>query len=301
MKKNKFKPLILIVINELCGSDAVTPKNTGTSGAECIEGVLEKQFVARTGFSFATVTAFKTKSAWITAIENKDIVPLFAARVVTNANTEPTVYTTGDFSYQTSPGAKIITYENYLGFCSYSALVSYENSEYTQVFDYNSDGSFVGVYQEDGSVKGQDIKLTVGIRQNTVLDKPSTTLVTTNYLNFKQIINNAVVIKPIFGQDLKGIFDVQLEQVSATATTIKFKAILECGKRPLNSLESGDILVKSALGVTKTFSFVSADDDNVYILTGTGFVSGDTVEIDGVIVQGDIMYEGDAKLKIVVT
>lgn len=298
MKKNKLTPLILIVINELCGSDAVTPKNTGTSGAECIEGVLEKQFVARSGFSFPTVAAFKSRAAWIEAIENKDIVPLFAAQVVTNANTEPTVYTTGNFSYQTSPGAKIITYENYLGFCSYSALVSYENSDYTQVFDYNTDGSFVGVYQEDGSVKGQDIKLTVGIRQNTVLDKPATTLVTVNYLNFKQIINNAVVIKPTFGQDLKGIFDVQLEQVSASATTIEFKAIVECGKRPLNSLIAANVIVRDAAGAVQTVSFVAADADGVYTITGTGFATGYTVEINGVVTQGDMMYEGEGVLTI---
>jgi len=299
---NQISPfIVLLVINELCGGENSKPKNTGSNGVECLEGVLERLFVARSGFQFPTFADFKDKDKWLDAIEAKDIVPLYTAYTVANANTDATTFTAGTFSYETSPAAKITTYESYLGFCSHAALKSYANSGYTQVFELNNDGSIVGVNVDGGAVKGQDLqRLGVGIRQRPVPDKPATTLVTVAYKDYNQLEDNACVIKPTWGSELHGIFDVHLTQVSASATSIKFKAITDCGNRPLTSLVAGDIVVKNAAGVVQTVTFVPADGDGIYEVTGTGFANGFTVEIDGVVTIVATMYEGDEPLIVAV-
>jgi len=294
--------LCMAIINELCGSDTSKPKNTGFSGKQCLEGLMEKVAVARDGFSFDSLADFKDKDKWLEAIANKDIVPLFDAYVVTPANTDATQYTVGNFSFETASAVKITTFESYLGFCSHAALKSYANSEYTQVFEFNNDGSILGVGNEDGSVKGQDLKdLNVGIRTIATSDKPATTLVRLTYKDYNQLEDNAVVIKPSWSPaDIDGIFDVELEFVSATATTIKFKATRECGHAPVLVLTTADVVVKNASGVVQTTSFVGADANGVYTLTGTAFATGYTVEIDGVVTVVDTLYEGVEPMPITV-
>ena len=299
---NRVSPfIVLLIINELCGEENSAPRNTGNNGNECLEGVLQLQFAARSGFSFPTLADFKSREAWLDAIEAKDIVPLYTARAVANANTDPTLYTTGDFEYQTSPGAEITTYECYLGFCSHSALYSYVNSDYTHVFELNTDGSILGINTATGAIKGRDAKITVGIRQRPVLDKPATTPVRVNYKDYKDVINNAVLIKTTWGADLRGIFDVNLTQVSATSTSIRFKAITDCGNRPLTTLTASDIIVRNAAGVVQTVTFVPADANGEYRVTGTTIVDGWTIEVDGVVVIGEVMYEADGVLTVDVT
>jgi len=285
------------VINELCGIDVAQPRNTGSNN-ECIEGVLKLQFAARTGFAFPTLTAFKTKQAWLDAIEAKDIIPLYTARVVTNANTDPVFYTTGDYRFQTAPPVEGLTYECYLGLCSHAALDSIQNTEYNQLFDLNNDDSFLGVMNEDGSVRGRKATINVGIRQRPVLDKPATTLVTVTYADYKDIVNNGVLVKTTFGSDLRGIFDIVLNQVSATTTTIRFTAITDCGNRPLTTLTGTDVIVRNAAGVIQTVTFVPADANGVYQITATAVADGWTVEVDGVIVIVDTMYEADGVLTV---
>lgn len=302
--QNHFVPLFCMgIVNELCGTGAKQTKNTGFSGSQCLEGLMEKPAVARDGFTFASVADFKSKDAWLEAIQNKDIVPLFDAYVVTSANTEATTYTAGNFSYETAPAVKITTFESYLGFCSHAALKSYKGSDYTQVFEFNNDGSLIGVDAGDGKVKGQDLKdFNVGIRNIATADKPAFTLVRMTYRDYNELEDNAVAVKPDFtAADIDGIYDVELSQVSATSTTIKFKATRDCGNAPVLTLTAGDIVVKNASGVTQTVSFVAADADGVYTVTGTGFANGYTVEIDGVVAVTDVLYEGVEPLTITVS
>lgn len=299
--KNKF--ICLLIINELCGTATKKPKNTGHRGAQCLEGVMEKVALGKSGFRFDTVATFKDKTVWREEIAAKNIVPLFDAYVVTPANTEATSYTTGNFNYETAPAVKITTFESYLGFCSHAALKSYAGTEYDQVFEFNNDGSLVGVYVDGGKVKGQNLKdLNVGIRSIATSDKPSTTVVRLTYADYNELEDNAVVVKPDWTHnDLGGIFDIELTQVSATSTEIKFKALWDCGTAVVTNLVAADVVVKDAAGVVQTVSFVVADANGVMTVTGTGFATGYTLEIDGVIIQTEIIYEGVAPLVITVT
>ena len=101
---------------------------------------------------------------------------------------------------------------------------------------------------------------------------------------------------------MEGIFDVQLAQVSATATTIKFTASAGCsgGGALVTSLIAANIVVKNAAGAIQTVSFVTADANGVYTLTGTGFANGHTVSLNGVVAQTTIMYESPEPLVVTI-
>lgn len=305
MQKSVSPFIILAIFNRLCGTTSNPPKNTGHRGAQCLEGVMIKSAVARNGFAFASIEDFENLEKWKEAIAAKDIIPLYDSYVITAANTEATNYTTGNFSYETAPATKITTFESYLGFCSHAALKSVAKTEYDQIFEFNNDGSVVGVDAGPGTgtarkVKGQNLKeLNVGMRQVATSEKPATTLVRLTYEDYNELEDNAVVIKPSWSaSDVEGIFDVDLELVSATSTTIKFKAHRDCSSALVTTLEAGDIVVKNAAGVTQTVTFVEADADGVYTLTGTSVANGWTVALDGVVVQTEITLEGTEPLVV---
>lgn len=282
--------------SELCDNTVKVVKNTGQRGLPCLEGTLIKGAVAKQDFRFATFASFKTLADWNTAIANKDIIPLYDAYEVADENTEATKYETGNFSYETSPAVKKTGFESYLSFCSHAALATLRGSEYSQMFEFNSDGSVVGIYDDDGvKIKGQDLKdLNIGIRNRATKDKVPFTKVIATYRDFKELEERYAVAKPTSwtAADVDGIYDVILEQVSASSTSIKVRVKEECSGAKVTTLVAGDFIVKDNTGATETVTFVPYDaDEDVYEFTGTGFVDDFTVQLDGVVVAGELKYE----------
>lgn len=290
------------VIIELCKGSNSKTRNTGAN-EQCFEGILERPFVAKKSFRFASLTAFKDVTVWKAAIANKDIVPLYDAYEVAAANTEATKFESGNFSYETSPAVKKTQFECFLGFCSHRALKSYNNSEYTQVFEFAKGNGLIGVDAGDGKIKGQDLSnLSVGIRNIATKDKPAFTQVTFTYRDYNELEDSPVVVKPTWDTtDVPGIFDVNLELVSATSTSIKFKALSGCGSDPLTSLVGGDIVLRDVAGAVQSPTFVPADANGIYELTGTVLTTGFTVDLNGVVVKTEYMYEAESPLTITVT
>ncbi|HEX8576976.1 MAG TPA: hypothetical protein VF677_11845 [Flavobacterium sp.] len=288
---------------EICNSGKSKPRNTGEN-EQCFEGILEKIFVAKKNFRFANLQAMKDVSVWKTAIQNKDIVPLYNAYEVAPANIEAKKFESGNFSYETAKAIKKTTFECFLGFCSHRALKTYANSEYTQVFELTDTGVILGVNTSDGSIKGQDVSIAVDIRTIQVSGKVPFTKVTLTYRDYEELEDGAVGIKPTWDTEtqLQGIFDLNLEQVSATATTIRFKALAGCsgGGALVTSLVAANIVVKNAVGQVQTVSFVAADPDGIYTVTGTGFAAGFTISLNGVVAQTTIMYESPEPLTITI-
>lgn len=292
------------VILKHCNEGAVSARNTGAK-KQCLEGLTDRMYAARKGFMFATVADFENKAKWLEAIAEKNIVPLYKAYELTPENTEATVYETGDFVYETAPAVKKTSFESYLGFCSHRALKSYNNStEYTQIFESTNKGEFIGVSSGLG-VKGQELSsLRVGIRNAPTKDKPAFTKVSLTYNDYNELEDNPVVIKTGFlSSDLDGIYDVKLQQVEAISGRIEFTASVGCtaGENNITTLTAADIVVKTPGGVVSAVSFVSADSDGVYTLTGTGFANGYTVSLNGVITIVGICYEAEEPLVIQVT
>lgn len=282
-----------------CSASDSKFENTGAL-EQCLEGLTIRTAVAIPGFKFDSVEDAKDKTKWDAAIAAKQLFPLYEAEEWTSANTEDTVFEGRSRQYVTAKGKKIITYSSFLGLCSYRALRSFDKKE-LQLFEFTEDKAILGTINSDGSVTGQSVILNIGQRLPATADRPPSALVTINYTDRDELELNGAILRPEWNPiDIQGIFDVTLVQVSASSTSIKFKAITGCagGDTPLTSLESNDIELLDNSGDPHVFSFVEADDDGVMELTGTGFASGFTLGLDGVITKTEGVYESPSVLVI---
>lgn len=287
---------------EICGGGETKPKNTGFK-EQCIESKLNIPIISD-GHQFPSVTAFKTVADWKAAIQAKHLVPLFPVYELADASTEDTKFESGSFSKVTAKGVEKITFECYLSVCAYAALKSYENSgKYAELFEYNEDGDYSGIFASDGTkVKGRKVTSVKVTRIRATKDKVPYVKGEITFADKDDVLNAVIVKSDLSETDLEGIFDVQLAQVSATATTIKFTASAGCsgGGALVTSLIAANIVVKNAAGAIQTVSFVTADANGVYTLTGTGFANGHTVSLNGVVAQTTIMYESPKPLVVTI-
>lgn len=283
-----------------CNADGTNFLNTGAI-EQCLEGLTIRTAVAIPGFKFDSIEAAKNIDNWNAAIAAKQLFPLFEVEELASANTEDTVFEGRSRQYITANGKKISTYSSFLGLCSYRALRSF-NKKDVQLFEFTEDKGIIAVHTEsDGSIKGQDVVLNIGGRLPATADRPPSVLVTINYKDRDQLELHGAILRPTWNPiEIQGIFDVTLVQVAATSTSITFKAITGCagGDTALSSLESTDIELLDNSGDPHVFSFVEADADGVMELTGTGFASGFTVGLDGVVIKTEGVYESPSVLVI---
>ena len=284
---------------DICSGEANPQKNTGYRD-NCIESKLLIPVLSN-GFEFPSVTAFKTVADWRAAIAAKSIVPLFPVYELADASTEDTKFESGNFSKVTSKGVEKITFECYLSVAAYAALKSYQElGNYGELFEFNEDGDYSGIYAVDGvKVKGRKIKELTVTRIRATKDKVPYVKGSITFADKDDVLGAVIVKSDLEEGHLEGIFDVGLQQVSASATSIKFTA--KAGNSFVTSLTDSDVEVKNASGVVQAVSFVAPGVDNTYELTGNGFATGFTVSVKGIVVQTTIMYEGPTPLSITVT
>jgi len=284
---------------EICSGEASPQKNTGYRD-NCIESKLLIPILSN-GFEFASVTDFKTVASHRAAIEAKSIVPLFPVYELADASTEDTKFESGNFSKVTEKGVEKITFECYLSVAAYAALKSYEDlGNYGELFEFNEEGDYSGVYAVDGvKVKGRKIKSLQVTRIRATKDKVPYVKGEITFADKDDVLGAVIVQSDLEEGHLEGIFDLGLEQVSASATSIKFTA--KAGNSFVTSLTVDDVEVRDIAGAIVATSFVAPGADNAYELTGAGFATGFTVSVKGVVVQTTIMYEGPDPLSIIVT
>ena len=281
-----------------CHKEGQSNKNTGAN-EQCLEGVVIRHALATDEQEFATLAAAKTLASWKADIDLKKIIPLFEIEELAVADTEDT-YFEGNSKYKTKNGKKIRTFNCFLGLCSHDALTSYNNKK-MRVYEFTDAQEIKGTTPDGVKVKGQLVTITVGKRVDAMPDKPAYTPVTLEYADYKEFENNGVIAKPTWSHiEVQGIFDVNINIVSASATSIKFTVDAGCAGDVVTSLETADITLKTALGVAVTHSFVPADPNGVYELTGTGFVTGNLVNLNGIVSQTEATYESVAPAPITV-
>ena len=263
--------------------------NTGAS-KQCIEGKLKHIVLSKSAFKFANVTDAVNRGKWIDGITAKDLVPLFDLYEVANADTEASFFEADEFRFKTSKEVKKTTFESYLGICSHKALKSYQDSDYTKVFEITEDGAIIGILNDDGSVSGQDLSyFDVSIRKRTVKDKPATTMVTLTYKDFEQLEKSPFGRIPDWdANDLSGIFNANITLVSATSSAIVVDVNTGCDSTGVEGLVVGDFTYS---GGTLTGLSESTTVSGRYTLAGTGLTSGN-LNLDGVVALGDILLEG---------
>lgn len=291
------------MVYQECKNKKKAKKNTGAK-EQCLEGLTIKTAVHVPGFSFESIADAKDKTKWDAAVAAKKVIPLYEVEELASANTENTVFEGRRNQYITAEGKKISTYNSFLSLCSHSALKSYHKSE-LGLFEFTEDGAIKGVIEDDGTVKGQAIVMNVGKRIDPLADRPASTGVTLNYKDFNEFEDDGAIFRPEGwgADDLYGIFDITINQVSATSTEIKFTATDGCsgGDEEITSFLAANIVVKDLDGATESVTFVPADSEGVYTVTGTGFATGFTIGLNGVVTQTGTSYETPEPTKIKVT
>lgn len=282
-----------------CAQDGSSQKNTGAK-EQCLVGPVVRYALAKTDQQFATKELAKSLVAWKAEVATKDVIPLFDIAVLANANIDATFYE-ARARYKTKSEKKVVTSEVHLGVCSYAALYSY-NGKKMRLYEFTDDQKITGVTDVDSTiVKGQLVTIEVGMLIPSLDDKPQYALVTITYEDWKEFINNPVVVSPSWSQiDLNGIFDVEIEQVSASANEVKFTVNAGCVGDEVTALEDVDIIFTTANGTAVTHSFVAADANGVYTLTGTGFVAGNLISLNGVVAKTEATYEAVKPLAITI-
>lgn len=279
-----------------CAKDGVSNKNTGAN-EQCLEGVVVRHTLATSDQEFATVASAKTLADWKTDINAKKLIPLYEIEELAIGDTEDTFFE-GNSKYKTKNGKKIRTFNCFIGLCSHNALKSY-NGKKLRVYEHTDAQEIKGTTPDGTKVKGQLVTITVGKRIDAMPDKPAHTPVTLEYADYNEFEDSGVILKPTWSQiELNGIFDVTLALVSASATSIKFTVDAGCAGDVVSSLETANITLKTALGAAVIHSFVAADSNGVYELTGTGFVNGLVVDLNGVVAQTEASYESTAALTV---
>lgn len=273
-------------------------KNTGAND-QFLEGVTIRHALATDEQEFATVTAAKTLATWKADVDLKKIIPLYEIEELAIGDTADTFFE-GNSKYKTKNGKKIRTFNCMIGVNSHAALASY-NGKTMRVYEFTDAQEIKGVSPDGVKVRGQLVTIEVGKRIDAMPDKPAHTPVTLTYSDYKDFEKNAVIVKPTWSHiEVNGIFDAKIVVQSSSATSVKFKVLSGDALDPVTSLDVADITFKTALGAAITKSFVAADANGVYEFTGTGFATGNVVNLNGVVVQTEATYESVGAVSITV-
>jgi hypothetical protein len=273
-----------------CSKDETKNKNTGAN-EQCLEGMVIRHALAIDAQEFSTAADAKSLAKWKEQVNLKQIIPLFEIEELAAADTEDTYFEGRVKKYRTATGKKVRTFNCFLGLCSHNALKSYSGRE-MRIYEFTETQEIKGVTPDGVKVKGQLVTIEVGKRVDAMKDKPAHTPVTLTYSDYNDFEDNGVVLKPTWSHlEVQGIFDVDITLVSASATSIKFKVDAGCAGEVVKSLTDSDITLKTALGAPVIHTFVPADSSGVYQLTGTGFVNGLILGLDGVVAQTEASYE----------
>lgn len=285
-----------------CHENKTGFRNTGAK-KQCVLGKTVKFAFGVPGFKFASIEDAKDEAKWNEAIAQKKLFPLFDAEEYAVADTEPTYWEGENTRIETSKGKKIRTFRSILGLCSYFALKSFDGQE-GQIFEFTNDPGVKAILGDNGIVKGQTATLNVGRLQDSTGDMPQNAVVTVNYKDFNERENSGADLKTDWSHlELFGIFDAHLELVSASVTQIKVKVRTGCGAGDelITSLQNGDLAVRNAAGALVTTTFVEADSEGIYTLTGTAFATNHTVSLVGVVSIDNQHYESAEPLKVTIS
>ena len=283
-----------------CSKEGTKNKNTGAK-EQCLEGVVVRHALATDEQEFATVTAAKTLATWKTDIASKDIIPLYEIEELAVADTEDTFFEGRERRYKTANGKKVRTFNCFLGLCSHNALKSYHGKK-MRIYEFTDAQEIKAISPDGTKIKGQLVTIEVGKRVDAMPDKPAYTPVTLTYADYNEFENDGAILKPTWSQiEIQGIFDVDFTLVSASATSIKFTVDAGCAGDVVTSLTDSDIVLRDPAGALKTHTFVPADANGVYELTGIGFATGSTLATDGVVTQPEASYESVEVLTITIT
>ena len=279
-----------ILINETGGGALVQTKNTGGAKQNTPKPI-RKYALARKDFDFATLALSRSKAAWDTAKEAKDIVVFWDVNEPPAQNNTEATKKEGRFkNYPLKDGVRGLKLIHYVDDDAYAALKTYDDSsEYTRMFRILTDGNYTCDIQDDESVKGELLSnFSVGVLNDTTDETPQNCEVDIKFSG-----DTKSVLQPDFDlETYEGIYDVRFTIVSASATEIVVQADSDGA---VTSLVQANWKFTEGGGADEPITGSSPNATaGEYTLTGAAFVTG-TLSLDGVVTQSDVMYEGISK------
>jgi len=284
------------VVIDRCG-DSNTPLNTGV-GKQCLYGPTVGYALATEDQKFASLAAFRSKLAWDSAKQAKDVVVMFSVESSALANVEPTYFESRTLKVKTKEARKGVTFTHHLGLCSHGALQSYEGSSYTRIYEFTADGDIKGVQNADGSVQGQSLSsfLVGDIIEPVIEGDPQSTVVDIVYKNPKELTLSGAIVTPDFDvEGYKGVYPLQVQIVGTpTATSIVARVTSGCDGVKKTGLALANFKAERENGDDQTSALSSVtvgngDDANLYTFVTSGLVSGKL--LTEVVVESLAMFE----------
>lgn len=282
---------------EICPEDEGL-RNTGID-CDCLETPL-KIPVLSDGFKFPSIADFKNRNSWRDAIAAKNLVPLFEAYELADASTADKKFETGNFSRTVEKGVEKITFEFMASDAVYNALKGYENnSKYDEIFEFNQGDDYSGVFDVDGvQVKGRKIKSISFTKVRALAAKVPHIKCEIVYKDKDDVRSSVRVKSELTEDDLFGIVDVNLVLVSQTVDDVFVQVTTGCSNDTfVNSLTIDNFLITNQDGDVVSFTLVPVNSNNAYQLVFDAPATQNdvyTITTNGVVVQTDIMYEGNS-------
>lgn len=277
------------VINEVCGTESTAPKNLGGK-KQCLESPVKTIILAKETFAFADVAAMKAVANYNNGVVAKDLTPFPNIEGIEAANTEANIKEGRYTDYTLKNGVSGAAYRFDFAICTYDAAKSYVNSGFTRVFQITEAEEVSCDVQSDGTVKGRKFtSMLLGQRNEaTDDDVPNATL------TFKFDSDVYDIVRAEFAAtEVEGVFDVDLNIISASSTELVLTATLGCSGDNISSLTQDDWKFLEAGGDEEAITGSSYDADTKrYTITAAAFVDG-TIQTDGVVTQTNINYEAE--------
>lgn len=261
-----------------CSNDIIHPSTSCNNS----EGMLKMIILAKDYVSIATGELALTKATWDTLVQAEDIIPIPVA-ISTEPMNEGSVYEQTPLgSMWVRDGRMEVKYNINTNLDLHSKMRSLNGSEYTKVFYVYNSGLIAGTQTpSDATINPYELAL-MHVEYHTDNDGTAggKTPIFLSFEDAREFQDYPKFLQPTWNPlKLQALKNVQLEVVSASATSIVVKAyiphIKEGYKNPVEGLVTADFLSTTAAGVVETI--VATEDANVpgtYTLAGTGLVTG---------------------------
>ncbi len=282
-----------MVRNEI-GGNTTTTKNIGGK-KQRLEAPVKTIILAKDDQYFTPEQFKNVMEHWKNGILNKSLIPFPNIEGLEANNTDAQIKEGRYTDYELKTAVSGAKYRFDISNTTYEAFLSYKNSQYTRVYEITDLDEVLCDIDEKGNVKGRKMSsFLIGNRNQATDSEVPFVDVSIKYEN------NTHSILTTDGEpsDLEGIYDVLLEEVSVSPTSIKFK---------VKNVSTGSYISQIAYDKFKVLDNdgaivgglgnVPVSPDYVYEINGA-FGPGNRLSIDGVVDLTEVVVEGVNEIKI---
>ena len=273
---------------------AATLKNV--SEGSCLAlGRLSKAVFSTLDFSFADADAIRLKANWDAGIASKDLFVFPTAFLLESQDVDPVFQDGLNSRLKVDERKKITQFSVAQSVCVHKNMRSFDQ-RIMRVFEITEDGFVKGVLQSDGTIKGQQVTISVDAMTTASATEASLTNVSMFFSDINEYEQSPLNGKLAFNKtSLRGIVDLTLAEFTTgeTSSLIKISVTNDCTGDNITTLVNGNLVVTNAgVPVAVTGTTYNATDNVYELASSAAFANGDLVSLNGVVSQPDVQFEG---------